>query len=91
MKMDESLLGKCGFYCGQCQSFLTGQCIGCLNENQEGMCYTRDCTMKKGLLSCGFCKDFPCEHIQKEPKATLLSPLWLKWKASQKKDFRDDE
>ena len=49
MKMDESLLGKCGFYCGQCQSFLTGQCIGCLNENQEGMCYTRDCTMKKGL------------------------------------------
>ena len=82
--MDENLLGKCGYYCGQCPSFLAGKCAGCVDGNEDGVCFARDCVMEKGILSCGHCREFPCERIQSDPKATLLSPLWLKWKASQK-------
>ena len=82
--MDEQLLGKCGYYCGQCPSFLQGSCAGCVQGNSGGECYARDCAIEKSLLSCGYCPDFPCDRIQEDTKATLLSPLWLKWKASQR-------
>ena len=29
--MDEKPLGKCGYYCGQCPSFLAGNCAGCID------------------------------------------------------------
>ena len=61
--MDEALLGKCGYYCGQCPSFLHGDCGGCVQGNPDGLCYARDCAMEKGL-----------------------SPLWLRWKAGQRKE-----
>ena len=83
--MDEKLLGKCGYYCGQCPSFLAGNCAGCIDGNGKGVCFARDCVLERGLLSCGYCREFPCERIRNDPKATLLSPLWLKWKASQRK------
>ena len=82
--MDEQLLGKCGYYCGQCPSFLHGDCTGCVQGNTDGVCCARDCAIAKGLISCGYCEDFPCARIQEDPKATLLSPLWIKWKAGQK-------
>jgi hypothetical protein len=82
--MDEKLLGKCGYYCGQCPSFMIGKCAGCIDGNQKGTCYTRDCVIERGILSCGHCQEFPCERIRSDPKASLLSPLWLKWKASQR-------
>lgn len=83
--MDEKLLGKCGYYCGQCPGFIHGDCAGCVEGNKDGACYSRDCVLGKGILSCGYCKDFPCTRIQDDPKAMLLSPLWLKWKAGQRK------
>ena len=82
--MDETLLGKCGYYCGQCPSFIAGECTGCIKGNKDGICYARDCVLDKGILSCGLCQEFPCERIRKDPKATLLSPLWLQWNASQR-------
>lgn len=82
--MDEKLLGKCGYYCGQCPSFITEKCAGCIDGNKKGTCYARDCVIERGILSCGHCMEFPCERIQSDPKASLLSPLWLKWKASQR-------
>ena len=85
-QMDKELLGKCGYYCGQCPSFLDKECLGCVQGNASGVCYARDCVIQKELVSCGYCKNFPCTRIQTDPKATLLSPLWLKWKASQRKE-----
>ncbi|MBR4163316.1 MAG: DUF3795 domain-containing protein [Solobacterium sp.] len=82
--MDEILLGKCGYYCGQCPDYIAGRCSGCIKGNKKGDCFSRDCVIEKGILSCGYCQEFPCEKIQKDPKATLLSPLWLKWKATRK-------
>ncbi|MBQ9152791.1 MAG: DUF3795 domain-containing protein [Solobacterium sp.] len=82
--MDEKLLGKCGYYCGQCPDFLAGSCEGCVEGNRNGICHARDCVMEKGILSCGYCREFPCERILNDPKASLLSPLWLRWKADQR-------
>ena len=82
--MNTELLGKCGYCCGQCPSYISGKCKGCIKGNDDGVCYSRDCVIKKGLLSCGCCDDFPCQTLIEDPKASLLSPLWLKWKKSQK-------
>ena len=61
-----------------------GNVLDVSKGNKDGICYARDCVLDKGILSCGLCQEFPCERIRKDPKATLLSPLWLKWKASQR-------
>ena len=39
--MDEKLLGKCGFYCGCCPTYIKGGCKGCVDEHSEGDCYPR--------------------------------------------------
>ena len=39
--MDEKLLGKCGFYCGYCPTYIKGGCKGCVDEHSERGCYTR--------------------------------------------------
>ena len=41
--MDEKLLGKCGFYCGACPTYIKGGCRGCEDEHTTGDCFTRDC------------------------------------------------
>ena len=86
--MNENLLGKCGYYCGYCPTFIQGKCAGCVDGNQAGVCYSRDCVLKKGIHACGECVDFPCEEIIERPKATLLSTPWLEWKKSQKNSWK---
>lgn len=51
--MDEKLLGKCGFYCGSCPTYIKGSCKGCMEEHTTGDCYTRDCVLKQGISCCG--------------------------------------
>ena len=84
MDVNKELLGKCGYYCGQCPSFLSEKCKGCIEGNDVGVCYARDCAVKKDIISCGHCNDFPCHTLQNNPKASLLGPLWLKWMGTQK-------
>lgn len=85
--MEEKLIGKCGFYCGACPTYLRGGCRGCLEEHESGDCFSRDCSLKKGLRFCGECEDFPCETILTKPKCTVLDKDWLIWK----KAYRDNE
>jgi len=33
--MNEKLLGKCGFYCGACPTYIKGGCRGCEEEEQR--------------------------------------------------------
>lgn len=37
--MDEKLLGKCGFYCGGCPTYINGDCTGCVDAHKTGMCF----------------------------------------------------
>jgi len=78
--MDEKLLGKCGFYCKACPTFLKGNCQGCVDEHIRGDCFTRDCVLDKKLDFCGECENFPCNTILTKPHSTVLDKEWLLWK-----------
>ena len=78
--IDETVMGKCGFYCGSCPTFIRGNCEGCVKEHKDGDCYTRDCVASKKLYFCGECKVFPCETILTKEHCTVLDKKWLIWK-----------
>lgn len=82
--MNEQLLGKCGFYCGCCPTYLQGQCSGCLDAHETGDCYTRDCVLRRQLPCCGACEEFPCDTILTRPHVTVLDRDWLFWKQQEK-------
>ena len=78
--MDEKLLGKCGFYCGSCPTYINGGCLGCVDEHKTGDCFTRDYVIKQGITACGMCKNFPCNTIMTQPHCTVIDKDWLQWK-----------
>lgn len=86
--MKEQLLGKCGFYCGSCPTFLGGGCLGCGKEHQQGDCFTRDCVMGRGLPFCGACPGFPCDTILVKERCTVLDKDWLRWKRACREEIR---
>ena len=65
--LDLSLLADCGLYCGGCGSFHENSAVGCkgcrIEPNLVSDCPTIPCAVKKGLLHCGECSDFPCEMM----------------------------
>lgn len=81
--VEELLIGKCGFYCGSCPTYIKGQCSGCVEGQQVGDCFTKDCVEKRGLKFCGECSSFPCEDILSQPNVTALDKKWLMWKRNQ--------
>ena len=78
--MKEELIGKCGFCCEACPTYILENCKGCLLEHKTGDCYTRDCVLSKNIKFCGHCSKFPCDEIVEKPHATVLDKEWLKWK-----------
>ena len=84
--MDEKLLGKCGFYCGACPTYIKGGCRGCEDEHTTGDCFTRDCVKEKKLNFCGECKSFPCDTIMTKPHSTVLDKDWLAWKKKSERN-----
>lgn len=82
--MEEWLLGKCGFYCGSCPTYLNGSCAGCLEANGPGDCFTRDCVLERKIAACGMCGDFPCDTILEKRRCTVLDKEWLRWKREAK-------
>ena len=39
MNLKPELLGKCGFYCGTCPTYINENCNGCIEEHMEGDCF----------------------------------------------------
>ena len=85
-RMDERLLGRCGFYCGACPTYLKGGCPGCEEAHVTGDCFTRDCVKERGLDFCGQCQHFPCDTITTRPHVTVLDKDWLAWKKRSEKN-----
>ncbi|HHX04186.1 MAG TPA: DUF3795 domain-containing protein [Tissierellia bacterium] len=85
MAISENSIGKCGFYCGSCPTYISGTCKGCIEQHKEGDCFTRDCVLEQDIHFCGECKSFPCHTIMNEPKVTVLDKSWLRWKKTQMK------
>lgn len=84
--MEYKTLGKCGFYCGACPTYINQKCKGCMDEHTEGDCYSRDCVVRKGLNFCGECKEFPCDTILTQQHCTVLDKDWLLWKKENRND-----
>ena len=78
--MNDALIGKCGFCCACCPTYIRGGCQGCMEEHVAGDCYTRDCVLEKGLFCCGECAQFPCDVLLERPRVTVLDKSWLRWK-----------
>ncbi len=87
--MIEYLIGKCGYYCGSCPTYIKGECKGCRVSHKVGDCFTFDCVDKQGLDYCGKCNNFPCDEIMTKEKATVLDTRWLQWKKSQRGEHND--
>ena len=87
-EFNKTLLGKCGFYCGACPTWLDGICFGCTDGQGEGDCFTRDCAIRNGTDFCGACREFPCETILTKDRCTLLDKGWLRWKRQSRNDLR---
>ena len=86
--MNGQLVGKCGFYCGSCPTFLGGGCEGCMKAHVKGDCFTRDCVLGKGLPFCGACPEFPCDTILTKERCTVLDKDWLRWKRACREEIR---
>lgn len=59
-------LSFCGVYCGGCRNYKeNADCSGCRNEeNLLDDCPTRSCAIKRGVLHCGECEEFPCAELR---------------------------
>jgi hypothetical protein len=59
-------LAYCGLFCGGCRNYKeNANCAGCRYEEKlVDDCPTRACAMKKDLLYCGDCADFPCPNLK---------------------------
>ena len=60
--MDERLLGKRGYDCGSCPTYIQGICPGWVPAHKPGKCFTRDGVLHQ-LMACGECGRFPCQTI----------------------------
>lgn len=80
----DTRLGKCGFFCGGCPTYLEGNCAGCVDAHKLGDCFTRDCVLRQDIPVCTMCKDFPCDTILEKDHCTVLDKDWLRWKKSEK-------
>jgi len=83
--IDALLVGACGFYCGSCPSYMSGECLGCRASQKPGDCFTLDCVTQNNLTYCGECDRFPCDELLTRKSATLLDRQWLLWKRRQRK------
>jgi hypothetical protein len=65
MKKFEAL-AYCGLYCGGCKNYKEKMnCMGCRFEKSlVDDCPTRACAVKRGLLYCGDCEEFPCPSLK---------------------------
>jgi hypothetical protein len=67
----------CGIYCNACPALLSSKkaktpgeikCLGCLSKEKTPSyapkCEIRKCATAQSLVSCGLCKQYPCDKIK---------------------------
>ncbi|MDY6906894.1 MAG: DUF3795 domain-containing protein [Chloroflexota bacterium] len=61
------IAGPCGIYCGLCtkyQSRAPSRCLGCRIGEQHSWCSIYRCAVvKRGLVTCVECEEYPCERF----------------------------
>lgn len=79
-RKSENNIGGCGFFCGCCPDYRSGNCAGCREAHVQGDCFTLDCINEKKLEYCPECGKFPCDLLLAKKKATVLDQAWMLWK-----------
>ena len=75
---DACLDAICGIYCAACPALMESlsakkssdvKCLGCKSTKKPSVygpkCEVKKCAKAKQVQSCGLCKQYPCEKIQK--------------------------
>jgi hypothetical protein len=65
--MDQTMIARCGDYCGACAPREKLNCPGCQAAQGQmfwGTCQVARCTVAKGIAHCGLCADVPCDLLQ---------------------------
>ena len=92
LKIKDSLIGRCGIYCGACRLYTLRRCESCLNiypTVEEAKCPYYKCVITKGLRTCGECESFPCEHHY-GPMA-VYAKVYIDWKKKEIKETSSEE
>jgi len=53
----EKLVSFCGLYCGNCNKFKKGKCVGCADNTKATWCKIRTCCLENSFKSCAECSD----------------------------------
>jgi len=56
---DETLVARCGLYCGACGAYRRGRCPGCAGNEKATWCQVRSCCHAAGFQSCAECTTHP--------------------------------
>jgi len=85
-KIDDNLLGPCGFYCGYCLAYKKGVCLGCryqadkrAAEGAANWCPLLNCAEKKGFAECSDCAEFPCMEQYDPDKEGMFGWVYIKY------------
>lgn len=69
-KIDYLRITPCGECCAGCQKKAASLCHGCLETGghceewaASGICPAFSCAKAHGILFCGLCPEFPCDHL----------------------------
>lgn len=68
---NETLVAKCGLYCGNCKSFKKGKCKGCDANLKASWCKIRSCCIEKNIATCAQCDEFESTKDCKKHNATV--------------------
>jgi len=55
--LNESLVSKCGLYCGACRAYLKEKCKGCKDNAKATWCKVRSCCLENDYSSCAECQE----------------------------------
>ena len=57
IKVDPTLVARCGLYCGACRSYLRGKCKGCSQNVKASWCAIRSCCGERNIATCAECTE----------------------------------
>ncbi len=65
MKLEISLAGYCGRYCGRCSCYRDETCTGCRSNlgSRWGRCKVYECCVERAFEHCGLCPDLVCAKL----------------------------
>lgn len=62
---DATLIASCGLYCGTCNKYKNGKCLGCKENTKATWCKIRTCNIEHGFDNCSQCTITSADECKK--------------------------